>query len=192
MRVTSPGDRFKSSDEAAIDFAKLYNDNSIKNNTEYATTIYKVTTSSGEFFYSYSEPNKGSEAAATPSGTGWIREDVADAHTHGKYLPAYDNNNFSPTDTKDNNKKNLIGYLATPNGSLQKYDPETKLTTVVATDIPSDPKDPQRLNNVDYAPLPKNEPTRTFRNFLRDNFVVPFSGNSFRITGPILPMRLIF
>ena len=36
------GDKFKTMDEAAKDFAINYNPKSIKNNVEYATTIYKV------------------------------------------------------------------------------------------------------------------------------------------------------
>lgn len=38
--------------------------------------------------------------------------------------------------------------MATPNGSLQKYNPETGKTVVVNNNMPSDFKDPTRKNNV--------------------------------------------
>ncbi|WP_262496301.1 RHS repeat domain-containing protein [Chitinophaga caeni] len=40
MRVADPGDKFKTPLEAARDFAKLYNDNSIMEGREYGSTIY--------------------------------------------------------------------------------------------------------------------------------------------------------
>src|SRR5437588_180876 len=98
MRVADPGDKFKTIDAAAKDFAKLYNDNSIINKVEYATTIYKFEGTDGKTYYSYSEPNKGTTDQSEPSGTGWTREDVAYAHTHGNYDQVYDNDNFSGAD----------------------------------------------------------------------------------------------
>lgn len=152
--VPGPGDLFKTVDDAAKDFAKAYNDNSIVNKVEYAATIYEVKNDDGTTSYSYSEPSKGSTASSTNSGSGITRTDVAHIHTHGNYDPKYDNNNFSQTD-KDNAKDNgFPNFVSTPNGSLQKYDPQSKATTTVATDIPSDPKDPARLNNVDPVALP--------------------------------------
>ena len=82
---------------------------------------------------------------------------TADIHAHGEFLAGYDNNIFSglhPTDNKlsttgdigDNNSNGLNGYVTTPNGSLQKYEPSTGTVTTVSTNLQSDPKDPTRLN----------------------------------------------
>jgi hypothetical protein len=53
------------------------------------------------------------------------------------------------------------------------YDPVTQTTRVVATDIPSDPKDPTRLNNVNPIPLPKDEPMHNIFSWIRDNILIP-------------------
>ena len=37
-------------------------------------------------------------------------------------------------------------YLVTPNGSLQKYNPQNGEITIVSNDMPSDPNDPTRVN----------------------------------------------
>lgn len=53
-------------------------------------------------------------------GTGPNGEDVvADIHSHGKYEQQYSNNDFSKTDTDDNDAQGIDGYVSTPNGSLQ-------------------------------------------------------------------------
>jgi hypothetical protein len=74
-------------------------------------------------------------------------------------------------------------YIATPSGSLQKYDPGTKKTTTIATDIPSDPNDPDRINTVDPGPLPKNEPTYGVWDFIKHNVLVPLGEGAGAIKG---------
>lgn len=47
---------------------------------------------------------------------------------------------------------NLSGYLSfvvTPNGSLQKYDPQTGVISLISNEMPSDPRDENRMNNID-------------------------------------------
>ena len=46
-------------------------------------------------------------------------------------------------------RKNLDVYVATPNGSFQKYDVSTDKISVLSTAMPSDPKHPSRLNTKD-------------------------------------------
>lgn len=144
----APGDLFKTQRQAARDFGKTYNDNSIREGQEYGSTIYRVV-KNGKTFYSYNEANTGGNASVSPNalipaGT----EATADIHSHGKYEERYLNNEFSRADKNDNNKSGLMGYLTTPNGSLKEYDPKTKSESVVSTDLPSDPKDPDRKNNI--------------------------------------------
>ena len=45
--------------------------------------------------------------------------------------------------------------MATPNGSLQKYNPEIGKTVVVNNNMPSDVKDPTRTNNVSSSETKK-------------------------------------
>ncbi|SIT22870.1 protein of unknown function [Chryseobacterium ureilyticum] len=133
-------------------------------NREYGSTIYSVKTSVNgveNTQYAYSQPAIGDStgAAVTPSLPPSGTTSVADAHTHSAYDKAYDNNEFSGSktgdnltskigDIGDNNKTGLTGYIATPNGSLQKYDPKSGLISTINTNLPSDPNDPNRLNNI--------------------------------------------
>ncbi|MGH2565988.1 MAG: DUF4329 domain-containing protein, partial [Ginsengibacter sp.] len=150
-----PGERYKTMQEAAIAWGKQYNDNSIRNGQEYASTIYEVK-KAGKTYYAYTAASPGTNAGSTPSGPPKGAKSVADIHSHGKYEAAYDNDNFSggpgsqvQGDIDDNNKTGLIGFLTTPDGSLKEYDPATKSITVLSTDLVSDPNDPQRKNNND-------------------------------------------
>ncbi len=42
----------------------------------------------------------------------------------------------------------MTSYIVTPNSTLQKYDPHDGSLQVVSTQMPSDPKDPDRKNNI--------------------------------------------
>lgn len=39
-----------------------------------------------------------------------------------------------------------IAYVVTPNGSLQKYNPHTGKIEVLSNELPSDPNDPDHIN----------------------------------------------
>jgi RHS repeat-associated protein len=140
---------FSNTDDAAIQWAGVYNRKSIEANREYGSTIYKLTID-GTTYVVYTEAKKGGKAGVTnddaPTGTS---TEVADIHSHGKYLPQYHNNVFSPADKSGNDALKYPGYLSTPNGTLQKYDPATKTESTIKTDIPSDKKDPDRKNKID-------------------------------------------
>lgn len=100
---------------------------------------------------------------------------VARVHTHGKsrtgiYVKETYDNEFSGlrmrneearmltlkqrkavtdiTDIGNANRDKLNSYVATPNGSLQKYDYKSGKITMISTDMPSDVKDPERLNSI--------------------------------------------
>ncbi|MDD2794030.1 MAG: DUF4329 domain-containing protein, partial [Sediminibacterium sp.] len=160
MSAINPGDKFKTPVAAARDFGKLYNDNSIRENQEYGSTIYKGTDANGKTYYSYSVPNTGGaasvEVSKAPEGT----EPVADVHSHGAFTGVeFSDNNFSTLDKISNTKAGTTGYLTTPDGSLKKYDPKTgKESVVKPTDLPSDPKDPGRKNSNSPYVRPGNEP----------------------------------
>lgn len=158
--VPGPGDLFKTPDAAAKDWGNTYNGTSIKDNREYASTIYTVV-KDGETYYTYTKAAKGDEAGSDPSPAPAGSKAVADIHSHGAYEKEYDNNNFSGQDKTDNKSTGLTGYLTTPNGSFQKYDPKSDKTTTISNDLPSDRNDPDRKNTIpvlEPAALPKIEP----------------------------------
>lgn len=159
----APGDFFTTMVAAAQDFGTLFNDNSIRKNQEYGSTIYTITNSSGVTGYTYTVPNIGTTGASvscSPAPTGTTA--TGDIHSHAAYsFGTYDDNNFSGATTTatgnlaattgdigDNNNTGLTGYVTTPNGSLQEYDPSTGNITTVSTNMPSDSNDPSRLNTV--------------------------------------------
>ncbi len=157
MAPYGPGDKFKTVDAAANDFSKTYNGKSIINKREYATVIYEVKADDGKTTnYTYSAPN---ETGTSSSSSVTVSSDVkivAAPHTHGQYdaLPGGGDNVFSdsrtsggiPGDIDTYKSAGVDGYVATPNGSLLKYDVKTDKVSVVNTDQPSDPKDPGRKN----------------------------------------------
>ena len=165
-----PGDFFKTKDEAAIDFGLFYNDNSIRENSEYGSTIFRIKNSKGEIGYTYTVANVGKRDGVIVSKSPDALNDVATIHTHGAYSnEAYYDNEFSGLRTTENNnyrllskterikqkgnndignanRRKLDSYLVTPNGSLQKYEPNSNKITIVSNDMPSDKNDPSRLN----------------------------------------------
>jgi Domain of unknown function (DUF4329) len=56
-------------------------------------------------------------AGICPTGT----KNVGDYHTHGANDPGYDNENFSSTDKKQNDREGVPGFLGTPNGDIKIY-----------------------------------------------------------------------
>jgi len=152
-----PGDFFKTKNQAARDFGKFYNDNSIRNNREYGATIYKTKDHTGKSSFSYTVPNAGNTTSSvTPSSPPKGKTAVAYVHTHAAYSNGvYDDNHFSGTNKGDTNGDipyakyyQIDGYVATPNGSLQRYDLITGKIINVSSQMPSDANDPSRLNNV--------------------------------------------
>jgi len=83
-REAGPGDQFASADEAAKDFGKTYNDNSIKDDKEYNTRIYKRTDSeTGEVSYTYNAPSVGTRTRSYPQPNASEEGELAGtAHTH--------------------------------------------------------------------------------------------------------------
>ena len=162
----SAGDLFDTLDAAAEDFGKTYNDDSIRNNVEYGTTLYK--NKDGKYYYSV--PNKGDNDGVSSYTEPLAPNDKESgrAHTHGAYDPKYRNNEFSNYKDKDGNMKGDIPnakrlkrptYVATPNGSFRKYTPSSDTDVLMQSDMPSDPKDPARLNKNDaHADSYKDDP----------------------------------
>ena len=154
-----PGDPFTSMDAAAIDFAMLFNPKSIKLNKEFGATNYSYRNKEGKTRYTYTKPIKGTEhhvsTGLAPCGT----NTEAEIHTHGHdngtpfdnvFSGSTKNGGKTPKTPRENmttrdrydiagyNESGYIGYLASPNGKLQKYDPKSGRITIVKSDIPRD------------------------------------------------------
>jgi Domain of unknown function (DUF4329) len=154
---------FKTENDAAMNFGGQFNGKSIKLGVEFAANIYRKVAADGKTYYYYDDPNKGT-AAGSSSSFGiieWFKggKKTATIHSHGEYLPTYDNNNFSPQDNKGAESEGKTDYVTTPEGSLKKYNPTTKVTTTESTNLPSDPKDPVRKNTI--APVENPAPVKT-------------------------------
>jgi RHS repeat-associated protein len=134
-----PGDLFSSPEKAAYDFGKIYNPLSININREYGARIQRVRSrKDGKHYYRYNPPvigdKDGLDLGPKANGT------IADVHTHGAWLPRYDNNEFSPADRHGNRSENTIGFVVTPNGFLKKYNPKTRKTEILSKKLPYDKK----------------------------------------------------
>ncbi|WP_255493765.1 DUF4329 domain-containing protein [Myroides sp. WP-1] len=146
--LDGPGDEFKSRDSAANDFGEYYNGTSIIKNKEISSTIYSYERE-GETYYSYSDGYIGKEAKTKTGGNGNPEGTTKEAliHTHGGYDKYYKNNEFSNKDKWNAYDDKVDSYVATPDGSLLKYDYKTTEVSVISTSLQSDPKDPMRKNN---------------------------------------------
>jgi hypothetical protein len=152
----APGDPFSSVGAAAKDWGNYYNGASIIRGKEFGSRIYQTTTN-GKTSYSYSEANIGSSNGVRLSDTPNGEPTEATIHSHGEYIEGDRNNDFSNTDKWSSYNLEVDAYLTTPDGSLKKYDPYTTKTSTISTDLPSDPKDPERKNDNDPTDLPAEE-----------------------------------
>lgn len=141
---------FRSPDAAANDWAERYNPVAIQNNQESISFIFSITINSKRVT-SYTEPVPGGEATVKAywDGGGPNTRYYGTIHSHGAYVPKYDNNEFSTVngDIEGSDKKGTTDYISTPNGSLKRYNTVLGVQTLNES-IPSDPKDPDRKNNI--------------------------------------------
>ena len=156
-----PGDPFKTVQAAAKDWGKYYNGASISRGKEFASTIYKIV-GGKKSHYTYTHAAEGSSDGVVRSKPENGEATEAIIHSHGKYEEGYVNNDFSPKDKWNSYDLEVDSYLATPDGSLKKYDPQTAKTTVIETNLPSDPNDPGRKNDIEPVDIPaeKSRPQR--------------------------------
>jgi hypothetical protein len=133
----APGDPYKTPDAAAIQAEKDINPTSIKEDTEYAGMIYQNPDSS----FSYTAPNKGTQAGSNPGSCPSGKKATATYHTHGTEDPGYDNDNFSSQDINYYDTHNQVGYVGVPTGDVKKYTPTPNdapgqgTVTVIATGV---------------------------------------------------------
>ena len=149
-RFDDPGDKFKSKQEAAIDFAKQYNGLSILTNTEFISNLYIAKDNNGGIYYSYTIP-EASLYTQYEDGSGELRgrdssiptrdvpskvnaKYIGDAHTHGyddQARGGMNNVNIFSSQVGDieanisiaKEVKGATFFLATPSGTLLEHDP---------------------------------------------------------------------
>lgn len=173
----APGDPFASARDAAIDFAKTYNDNSIFANKEYSSVIYSYKNDKGDVFYSYTVPEVGgsfgleltikipSDVYLKNNGDVYLEATI---HTHSAYDPLLDekNDEISTTDLDSykggNGSPKSDGYVVTPSGKLFKYDLEYDDIYEIKDDYESNPL---------HLPADKNDPDAKDSQGLANTFI---------------------
>ena len=166
-KAPGPGDLFQSPDAAAVDWGKHYNGLSIINKTEMISIIYKINIS-GSIKYTYSIADTHGKHGGTYNYK-YDKSNVAIIHSHGNYdglitendkLKQIIDNDFSKNDKQTSEKLGIPIYLVTPNGSLKMYNPQNEKSKIISVDMPSDPNDPSRLNQVE--PINKTNNSKDF------------------------------
>ena len=152
----APGDAFKTMDDAAVDFGRIYNYWSVSTSpkypygVEYSCTFYSFVNNDGELRYSYyasgpqgyANANHSKDDKSQVPNNRWETFKVVGAgHTHGGYHPDYGkgNDSFSRMDLDgdiENQKTHpnyTSGYLCTPSGKLLKhwYNTKTKKWAII-------------------------------------------------------------
>jgi hypothetical protein len=117
------GDEFDTMENAAIDFAQTYNDDSIRENKEYGSSIYQ--TENGK--YSYTLPKKSMFSWTVEPSVSPTDRTLATVHSHGSdEMSGGNKDNFSVQDIDLADTKNIPSYVVLPSGVLQKYDPGSR------------------------------------------------------------------
>lgn len=186
-----PGDFFYTIIGAALDFGNYYNDNSIRERKEYGSTIFQIYNEKGESGYTYTVPNIGDWESVTLSDAPIGAKVIATIHSHGGYKEGYYNNTFSGLRDKDQqlirdrgnitemdignaNHRKLDSFVVTPNGSLQHYEYSSNKISVISNDMPSDPRDPDRMNTnngyYEYNPIGINDYLRPYLKVISSNY----------------------
>ncbi|MDR0812418.1 MAG: DUF4329 domain-containing protein [Oscillospiraceae bacterium] len=163
---------FESEDEAAKEFGNYTNGKSIEDNREYASYIYKVFTITHSSVtipktpwyllalgikktpifnmtvktqFSYIPPQKGGKSNVIGSVIWFaLRPKVAMLHTRAAYDSKYGNDIFSPQDKGLADLYKVPFYVATPLGTLRKYDPADGSDIELFNDLPFDQNHPDR------------------------------------------------
>ena len=95
--------------------------------------------------YTYRKPKRGTKDSATiPINSFGMHKQVALLHTHAAYDPKYASDIFSQTDKDLANRRGMPIYVATPKGTLWKYNPSDGSDIIVFDDIPFDSNHPGR------------------------------------------------
>jgi hypothetical protein len=112
------GDEFDTMDDAAIDFAWTYIDDSIEAGKEFGSSVYK--TENGK--YSYTVPSVGDKYSVSSSVHPELKTEAI-LHTH---TDAPNMGGFSADDEINAEKLGVPNYMVTVEGDVTKFDPSIK------------------------------------------------------------------
>ena len=112
---------------------------------------FKVKETKEVTMYTYKKVKKGDGHSSNPPWAPIFKRKSAVAHTHGAYDPKYKSDEFSEDDLEYSLNKGVPIYVATPSGTLRKYDPNNYVYGVdnseeICDDIPYDPNHPDVKN----------------------------------------------
>ena len=126
-------EKYATPDEAAEAAMRNANPASVREGREYGGWIRKNPDGT---YTPYPATRGGKDGLTNMPDKG--PDDVAWWHTHGANDPGYDNENFSGADGDKGYSKanNAPGYLATPTGTMKKYDPATDTVTTLPGSAP--------------------------------------------------------
>ena len=114
------GDEFDTIDDAAKDFAATYNDDSIRYNREYGSSIYM--TDNGK--YSYTVPRRSMSSWSVTPSVHPTKRTLAIVHSHGREERGAGNKDrISEQDMENAERYGIPSYVVLPSGGLEKYDP---------------------------------------------------------------------
>jgi RHS repeat-associated protein len=173
-----PEDQFASPQDAAKDFARIYNKKSIAYNREFGAYIYRVNLDGGSTYYTYDVPRMGTADGVNPiDRSRKNRTAVADVHTHGMMMeqaPFFTDFSDGDLDAYLDLGEGWEGYLAVPDGKFLRAKVVRRgkelnvVSEVLSGDLPYDrewfdnPKDSHGRHRA-LTPQQEKERVRTAR-----------------------------
>ena len=95
--------------------------------------------------YTYRDPIAGKEGSSSePINWFGLHNKVGVLHTHGASYGRNSGDYFSLADTDYADKIGIPIYVATPRGTLRKYNPADETDIIIYWDLPYDPNHPDR------------------------------------------------
>jgi hypothetical protein len=157
------GNEFDTMDDAAKDFAATYNDDSIRYNKEYGSSIYM--TDNGK--YAYTVPKKSGNSWSVEPSVHPDKKKLAEIHTHGnEEVGAGNKDVLSGPDIDRANRTGIPSYAVLPSGTIEKYDPKEEKM---------DPRDKGAKSvgsgypNMYNSKNGRNDPVISFLDYIRDH-----------------------
>jgi hypothetical protein len=167
LRTYSFGEDFKSSELAKNVLAEDKGPIHHMANNKYSS-IQRMAETSKETLFNYQDsPFSREEREMLFNGTARYRDEMGQIERNGDADAEHINNKFSKADIKYIEKTKENGYLATPSGDLLEYNPYSKKTSIVTSDLPSDPKDPKRKNNINPKDIPAEKGKQRMKELLQ-------------------------
>ncbi len=111
---------YSSANQAGTVAVAAIDPGSIATNTEFGGNIYRLP--NGNYSFTLPIPG-GPDSVDIPPNIPGSTVAAGDYHTHGAYDPNYYNEIFSSADISGNNGSQLPGYLGTPAGRVEVYNP---------------------------------------------------------------------